>query len=55
MISGFSGHGMQHAPGAGLALAEWILDGAPRTIDIRPLGYARIAQGAPLPELNVIG
>ena len=55
MISGFSGHGMQHAPGAGLALAEWILDGAPRTIDVRPLGYSRIARQEPLPELNVIG
>jgi glycine/D-amino acid oxidase-like deaminating enzyme len=55
MISGFSGHGMQHAPGAGLALAEWILDGAPRTIDVRPLGYSRITRREPLPELNVIG
>ena len=55
MISGFSGHGMQHAPGAGLALSEWLLDGAPSTIDVRPLSYARIARGERLPELNVIG
>ena len=55
MISGFSGHGMQHAPGAGLALSEWLLDGAASTIDVRPLSYARIARGERLPELNVIG
>ena len=54
-IAGFSGHGMQHAPGAGLALAEWVLQGEPKTIDVRPLGHDRIARGAPLRELNVIG
>jgi glycine/D-amino acid oxidase-like deaminating enzyme len=46
---------MQHAPAAGLALAEWILEGKPKTIDVRPLGHDRIARGAPLLELNVIG
>lgn len=54
-IAGFSGHGMQHAPGAGLALAEWIVAGAPTTIDVRPLSHDRIVRGAPLRELNVIG
>ena len=54
-IAGFSGHGMQHAPGAGLALAEWILKGTPQTIDVRPLGHDRIIRGEPLRELNVIG
>ena len=54
-IAGFSGHGMQHAPGAGLALAEWILKGTPQTIDVRSLGHDRIIRGAPLRELNVIG
>jgi FAD-dependent oxidoreductase domain-containing protein 1 len=54
-IAGFSGHGMQHAPGAGLVLAEWILKGAPQTIDVRPLGHDRIIRGEPLRELNVIG
>jgi len=55
MISGFSGHGMQHAPGASLALSEWLLDGAPHTIDVRPLSFDRLVRGEPLPELNVIG
>jgi FAD-dependent oxidoreductase domain-containing protein 1 len=54
-IAGFSGHGMQHAPGAGLALAEWILHGEPKTIDVRPLSHDRIVRGEPLRELNVIG
>jgi FAD-dependent oxidoreductase domain-containing protein 1 len=54
-IAGFSGHGMQHAPGAALALAEWILKGAPQTIDVRPLGHDRILRGKPMRELNVIG
>jgi glycine/D-amino acid oxidase-like deaminating enzyme len=54
-ITGFSGHGMQHAPGAGLALAEWMLEGAPHTVDVRALGFARLARGEPLRELNVIG
>lgn len=55
MICGFSGHGMQHAPGAGLALSEWMLEGAPRTIDVRALSYVRLERGERLPELNVIG
>jgi len=54
-LCGFSGHGMQHAPGAGLALAEWLTTGAPRTIDVRPLEPARVPRGEPLTELNVIG
>ena len=32
-VTGFSGHGIMHAPAAGLAIAEWILDGAPHSID----------------------
>lgn len=54
-IAGFSGHGMQHAPGAGLALSEWILTGAPQSVDIRPLSHERLIQKRPLWELNVIG
>jgi glycine/D-amino acid oxidase-like deaminating enzyme len=54
-LCGFSGHGLQHAPGAGLALAEWLCFGEPQTIDVRPLSPARIARAEPLLELNVIG
>lgn len=55
VLAGFSGHGMQHAAGAGLALAEWLLHGLPRSIDVRPLGLQRWLDGQPLREANVIG
>ncbi|NBO04269.1 MAG: FAD-binding oxidoreductase [Betaproteobacteria bacterium] len=54
-LAGFSGHGMQHAPGAGLALSEWMLSGAPKTVDVRALGHERLVNETPLWELNVIG
>ena len=52
--NGFSGHGLQQAPAAGRALAEWIATGTYETIDVRPLGYERIAANQPYRELNVI-
>ena len=52
--NGFSGHGLQQAPAAGRALAEWIATGDYETIDMRPLGYERIAANQPYRELNVI-
>jgi glycine/D-amino acid oxidase-like deaminating enzyme len=54
-INGFSGHGMQHAAGAGLALAEWMLLGQAQTIDVQELGFERLVQNRPLRELAVIG
>jgi sarcosine oxidase len=52
--NGFSGHGLQQAPAAGRALSEWIATGDYETIDMRPLGYERIAANQPYRELNVI-
>jgi glycine/D-amino acid oxidase-like deaminating enzyme len=52
--NGFSGHGAQQAAAAGRAIAELIVDGAYRTINLARLGYARIAAQAPLRERNVI-
>jgi FAD-dependent oxidoreductase domain-containing protein 1 len=52
--NGFSGHGAQQAAGAGRAVAELIVHGAFRTIDLTRLGYRRIAERRPLLERNVI-
>jgi glycine/D-amino acid oxidase-like deaminating enzyme len=48
--SGFSGHGLMHAPGVARGVAEWITCQDYRSIDLSPLGYARIAAGRPMPE-----
>ena len=52
--NGFSGHGLQHAPAVGRALAEWICCGAYRSLDLGALGWSRVLQGRPLRESNVV-
>jgi glycine/D-amino acid oxidase-like deaminating enzyme len=53
--NGFSGHGMQHAPAAGRGIAELILHGEFRSLDLAPLGLQRLIDRQPLTEANVIG
>jgi FAD-dependent oxidoreductase domain-containing protein 1 len=50
LASGFSGHGVMHAPGVARGVAEHIVSGTYQTIDLAPLGYERIAAGRPLTE-----
>ncbi|MDT9000240.1 FAD-binding oxidoreductase [Paucibacter sp. APW11] len=54
LACGFSGHGLQHAPGVGRGVAEWLACGHYQTLDLSPLSPARIAAGRPYLELNVI-
>lgn len=52
--SGFSGHGIMHAPATGLLLAEEILDGRAHTIDIDELRITRFQSGRRHFEQNIV-
>ena len=54
VAAGFSGHGFMQGPAIGACLAELILDGAARTVDISAFRPSRFAEGALAPEHNVI-
>ncbi len=52
--NGFSGHGMQQSAGAGRGISELILHGRYTTLDLSELDVARVPEGRPLRELNII-
>jgi FAD-dependent oxidoreductase domain-containing protein 1 len=52
--NGFSGHGLQQSPAVGRGIAEWIVDGGYRTLDLTPLAFDRLVDGRRLVELNII-
>lgn len=54
IAAGFSGHGLQHAPGTGLAIGELFLYGEYRSLDPSIFGYERVLSQSPVRELNVI-
>ena len=54
VLTGFSGHGMMHAPAAARAIAELIVHGSLQTLDVSRLGYERIIRGQPYPEAGIL-
>ena len=50
LCCGFSGHGFQHSPAAGRAVADLVLDGRVAGLDIAPLALTRFREGTPLWE-----
>lgn len=52
--NGFSGHGLQHAPGVGRAIAELLIAGRFVTLDLARLTYAALLAGRGLAEHNVV-
>lgn len=54
VVAGFSGHGLMHAPAAGRGIAELIVHGRFRSLDLTRLGYDRVPRGEPYPELGIL-
>ncbi len=54
LACGFSGHGFQHAPIVGKLLAEMIVEGQARTVDVSGLSLDRFAQGDLVREDHVV-
>lgn len=52
--TGFSGHGLQHSPAVGRAVAELILDGNFQTLDLSAFGFKRILTQEPMLERNIV-
>lgn len=53
-LNGFSGHGLQQSPAMGRAISEWVTYGAYRSLDMAPLGYARVKLGQAYRETAII-
>jgi sarcosine oxidase subunit beta len=54
LATGFSGHGIMHAPAAGEAVAEWIVGGRAKTVDVSALALERFARGETIHEAMVL-
>lgn len=53
-LNGFSGHGLQQAPAMGRGMAEWIVHGGYRSLDLSPLHFDRVAAGRGILEKAII-
>ncbi len=54
VAAGFSGHGLQQSPAVGRGMAEMILFGGYRSLDLTPLGPERVLEGRPFLEAAVV-
>ncbi|KAK7068529.1 FAD-dependent oxidoreductase domain-containing protein 1 [Halocaridina rubra] len=54
IATGFSGHGIQQAPGVGRAIMECILRGEFSTINLERLGFERFLMKEPIYERNIM-
>ena len=54
IVAGFSGHGFMHGPVSGKLMAERILDGEFRTVDVSMLDLARFQEGRLIKEYHVV-
>jgi sarcosine oxidase subunit beta len=54
LANGFSGHGFQHAPVVGKLVAELVVEGAARTVDVSGLGLERFGSGDLVAESHVV-
>lgn len=54
LANGFSGHGLQHSPAVGRAIAELVVHGRFVTLDLARLGVERYLEGRALREANVV-
>lgn len=52
--TGFSGHGLQQSPAVGRAVAELMLDGTFKTLNLSALGFRRILAQEPMLEKNIV-
>lgn|SRR5690606_26389455 len=52
--NGFSGHGLQQSPAVGRAIAELIIHGEYRSLDLSRLGFERLVTGNALKERNIV-
>ena len=54
LATGCTGHGIQHSPAIGLAMAELLTSGQYNSIDLSRLSFDRVISGTPLFENNIV-